>query len=132
MDVLVKKSATSSSPSPNTAPLAPSAPPCSSAVLTTKASTSTRPTLGTYQSFRAGAIGSGRNTVIEFFEQKWKEGLTLNAAMKLGLEALQHANDSNLNRSVRSRPSRQTATTCWTGPRSTANRPAQAHRRVKR
>ncbi|GIR08166.1 MAG: hypothetical protein CM15mP18_4950 [Methanobacteriota archaeon] len=36
--------------------------------------------------------------MIEFFEQKWKEGLTLNAAMKLGLEALQHANDSNLNR----------------------------------
>ncbi|MGB0616843.1 MAG: archaeal proteasome endopeptidase complex subunit alpha [Candidatus Poseidoniaceae archaeon] len=53
---------------------------------------------GAYQSYHAGAIGSGRNTVIEFFEQKWKEGLTLNAAMKLGLEALQHANDSNLNR----------------------------------
>jgi proteasome alpha subunit len=53
---------------------------------------------GAYQSYHAGAIGSGRNTVIEYFEDKWKEGLTLNAAMKLGLEALRHANDGQLNR----------------------------------
>lgn len=53
---------------------------------------------GAYQSYHAGAIGSGRNSVIEYFEQNWKEGLTLNAAMKLGLEALRDANDSELNR----------------------------------
>ncbi len=53
---------------------------------------------GAYQSYHAGAIGSGRNSVIEYFEQHWKEGLTLNAAMKLGLEALRDANDSELNR----------------------------------
>jgi proteasome alpha subunit len=53
---------------------------------------------GAYQSYHAGAIGSGRNTVIEFFESNWKEGLTLNAAMKLGLEALRSANDTELNR----------------------------------
>ena len=53
---------------------------------------------GAYQSYHAGAIGSGRNTVIEYFESNWKEGLTLNAAMKLGLEALRSANDTELNR----------------------------------
>ena len=42
---------------------------------------------GAYQSYHAGAIGSGRNTVIDFFESKWKAGMTLNAAIKLGLEA---------------------------------------------
>ena len=53
---------------------------------------------GAYQSYHAGAIGSGRNSVVEYFEQNWKEGLTLNAAMKMGLEALRDANDSELNR----------------------------------
>ena len=53
---------------------------------------------GAYQSYHAGAIGSGRNTVIEYFENQWKENLTLNAAMKLGLEALRNANDQELNR----------------------------------
>ena len=43
-------------------------------------------------------IGSGRNTVIEYFEKNWKANLTLNAAMKLGLEALRNANDAELNR----------------------------------
>ena len=53
---------------------------------------------GAYQSYHAGAIGSGRNTVIEFFEDNWKNNMTLNAAMKLGLEALRSANDAELNR----------------------------------
>ena len=53
---------------------------------------------GAYQSYHAGAIGSGRNTVIEYFEKNWKDKLTLNAAMKLGLEALRNANDAELNR----------------------------------
>tara|TARA_B100001287_G_scaffold218005_1_gene186912 strand:- start:840 stop:1658 length:819 start_codon:yes stop_codon:yes gene_type:complete len=53
---------------------------------------------GAYQSYHAGAIGSGRNTVIEYFEKNWKDNLTLNAAMKLGLEALRNANDAELNR----------------------------------
>ena len=50
------------------------------------------------QSYHAGAIGSGRNSVIEFFENNWKANLTQNAAMKLGLEALRNANDAELNR----------------------------------
>ena len=53
---------------------------------------------GAYQSYHAGAIGSGRNTVIEFFEKNWKQNMTLNAALKLGLEALRNANDQELNR----------------------------------
>ena len=53
---------------------------------------------GAYQSYHAGAIGSGRNTVIDFFESKWKTGMTLNAAIKLGLEALRDATDAELNR----------------------------------
>nr|MCS5526176.1 proteasome subunit alpha [Candidatus Poseidoniaceae archaeon] len=53
---------------------------------------------GAYQSYHAGAIGSGRNTVIEYFEKNWKKNLTLNAAMKLGLEGLRNANDQELNR----------------------------------
>ncbi len=53
---------------------------------------------GAYQSYHAGAIGSGRNTVVEFFEKNWKPNMTLNAALKLGLEALRDANDQELNR----------------------------------
>jgi proteasome alpha subunit len=53
---------------------------------------------GAYQSYHAGAIGSGRNTVIDFFESSWKENLTMNAAMKLGLEALRKSLDAELNR----------------------------------
>ena len=53
---------------------------------------------GAYQSYHACAIGSNRNTVIEYFEKNWKNGMTLNAAMKMGLEALRSANDTELNR----------------------------------
>ena len=53
---------------------------------------------GAYQSYHAGAIGSGRNTVIDYFENNWKDGMPLNAALKLGLEALRNANDQELNR----------------------------------
>ena len=43
-------------------------------------------------------ISSGRNTVIEYFEKNWKENMTLNAAMKMGLEGLRFSNDAELNR----------------------------------
>ena len=52
---------------------------------------------GAYQSYQAGAIGSGRSDVVEFFENNWKKNLTLNAAIKLGLEALRQSLDSKLN-----------------------------------
>ncbi len=52
---------------------------------------------GAYQSYHAGAIGAGRNSVVDHFEQKWKSNLTLNAAIKMGLEAIREANDGELN-----------------------------------
>ena len=52
---------------------------------------------GAYQSYHAGAIGSGRNSVIDYFEDKWKKGLTLNMGIKLGLEALRGSLDAELN-----------------------------------
>ena len=53
---------------------------------------------GAYQSYHAGAIGRGRSVVIEHFEKNWKQNLTLNAAIKLGLEALRESLESELNR----------------------------------
>ena len=53
---------------------------------------------GAYQSYHAGAIGRGRNTVVDFFEINWKPNLTLNAAIKMGLEALRESIEAKLNR----------------------------------
>ena len=53
---------------------------------------------GAYQSYHAGAIGTGRSSVVEYFEDNWKDGMTLNAGVKLGLEALRNSLDSELNR----------------------------------
>ena len=52
---------------------------------------------GAYQSYHAGAVGRGRNTVVDFFETKWKRNMTLNAAVKLGLEALRISLEDDLN-----------------------------------
>ena len=53
---------------------------------------------GAYQSYHAGAIGRGRSTAIDYFEEKWKPGMTQNAAIKLGLEALKESLEDDLNR----------------------------------
>ena len=53
---------------------------------------------GAYQSYHAGAIGKGRSEVIEYFEENWKAGLTLNAAVKMGLTALKGTLDDDLNK----------------------------------
>ena len=55
---------------------------------------------GAYQSYHAGAIGRGRSAVIDHFEDKWKKNMTLNAAVKLGLEALQESLEDDLNRNT--------------------------------
>ena len=52
---------------------------------------------GAYQSYNAGAIGRGRSTAIDYFEEKWKPGMTQNAAIKLGLEALRESLEDDLN-----------------------------------
>ena len=53
---------------------------------------------GAYQSYHAGAIGRGRSSVIDYFENKWKKGMTQNAAIKLGLEALRDSLEDDLNK----------------------------------
>jgi proteasome alpha subunit len=53
---------------------------------------------GAYQSYHAGAIGRGRNVVVEHFESNWKPNLTLNAAIKMGLEALRESIEAKLNK----------------------------------
>jgi len=52
---------------------------------------------GAYQSYNAGAIGRGKATAIDYFEAKWKGGLTQNAAIKMGLEALRESLEEDLN-----------------------------------
>ena len=52
---------------------------------------------GAYQSYQAGAIGRGRAAVIDHFESSWKQNMTQNAAIKLGLEALRDSLEDDLN-----------------------------------
>ncbi|MFL2974881.1 MAG: archaeal proteasome endopeptidase complex subunit alpha [Candidatus Thalassarchaeaceae archaeon] len=52
---------------------------------------------GAYQSYNAGAIGRGKATAIDYFEAKWKSGLTQNAAIKMGLESLRESLEEDLN-----------------------------------
>ena len=46
---------------------------------------------------RQGAIGRGKATAIDHFEDKWKKGMTQNAAIKMGLEALRESLEEDLN-----------------------------------
>ena len=55
---------------------------------------------GAYQSYHAGAVGRGRNSVVEYFEKKWKKNMTQNAAVKLGLEALRSSMEEDLNKNA--------------------------------
>ena len=52
---------------------------------------------GAYGSYQAGAIGSGRSEVIAYFEEKWKPGMTENASIKIGLEALSETLEDGLS-----------------------------------
>lgn len=51
---------------------------------------------GALVSYKAGSIGSGSNAVREVFEEKYREGMDRDAAVLLGLEALQSAADEEL------------------------------------
>ncbi len=51
---------------------------------------------GALVSYKAGSIGAGRNTVMEMFEEKYKDGLSQEEATVLGLEALQKASEEKL------------------------------------
>ncbi len=52
---------------------------------------------GALMAYKAGSIGSGRNAVMQIFEEKYQEDMTLDEAILLGLEALSKATEGELN-----------------------------------
>lgn len=52
---------------------------------------------GALVSYKAGSIGAGRNAVMELFEEKYRDGLSKEDAVVLGLEALQKASEETLD-----------------------------------
>ncbi|MCJ2563391.1 MAG: archaeal proteasome endopeptidase complex subunit alpha [Candidatus Thermoplasmatota archaeon] len=52
---------------------------------------------GALVSYKAGSIGSGRNTVMELFEEKFEEDMSMDAAITLGLEGLSKSTEDELN-----------------------------------
>jgi proteasome alpha subunit len=52
---------------------------------------------GSLTAYKAGGIGSGRTAVMELFEEKYKDNVDKDGAIKLGLEALQKASEEPLN-----------------------------------
>ena len=55
---------------------------------------------GAMMAYKAGGIGAGRNEVMEVFEKNFKENMTQNQAVNLGLKALSAANENNLKSEV--------------------------------
>ena len=51
---------------------------------------------GALVSYKAGSIGAGRNTVMEMFEEKYKDGMSQEESVVLGLEALQKSSEEKL------------------------------------
>jgi proteasome alpha subunit len=52
---------------------------------------------GALMSYKATAIGAGRSQVMEVFEQEYREALTKDDAVQLGLKALYRATEGKLN-----------------------------------
>ena len=55
---------------------------------------------GAMMAYKAGGIGAGRNEVMEIFEKDFKDNMTQNQAVGLGLKALSAANENNLKSEV--------------------------------
>ncbi len=55
---------------------------------------------GAMMAYKAGGIGAGRNEVMEVFEKYFKDNMTQNQAVNLGLKALSAANDNNLKSEI--------------------------------
>ncbi|MEW5759441.1 MAG: archaeal proteasome endopeptidase complex subunit alpha [Candidatus Thermoplasmatota archaeon] len=51
---------------------------------------------GALMGYKAGSIGAGRNTVMSVFEEKYKDGMTLEEAIFLGIEALEKATEGEI------------------------------------
>jgi len=52
---------------------------------------------GALMAYKAGSIGSGRNAVIGLFEEEYKDDMTMDDCIQLGLKALDRATDGDLN-----------------------------------
>lgn len=52
---------------------------------------------GALMEYKASAVGAGRGGAMELFESEYKDGLSRNDALKLGLRALNAATDGRLN-----------------------------------
>ena len=55
---------------------------------------------GALMAYKASSIGAGRNAVMEFFEEKYRENLPKDDAIVLGLKALFRATEGRLNASA--------------------------------
>jgi len=51
---------------------------------------------GALVSYKAGSIGAGRQTVMELFEERYRDGMAMDEAVLLGLEGLQKASEERL------------------------------------
>ncbi|MCL4326299.1 MAG: archaeal proteasome endopeptidase complex subunit alpha [Candidatus Thermoplasmatota archaeon] len=50
---------------------------------------------GSYSAYRATSIGGNRAAVMEFFEEKYRDGMSLDDAIMLGLEGITKASDDS-------------------------------------
>ena len=55
---------------------------------------------GALMAYKAGGIGAGRNEVMEVFEKDYKENMSQNQGITLGLKGLSAANENNLKADV--------------------------------
>lgn len=55
---------------------------------------------GALLEYKATAIGAGRNAFMEVFEEKYRDGMNLDEAIMLGMEALYNASDMKLDAST--------------------------------
>lgn len=52
---------------------------------------------GALVSYKAGSIGAGRNTVLEMFEEQYREDLTFEEAVMMGLSGLHESKEDDLD-----------------------------------
>jgi proteasome alpha subunit len=52
---------------------------------------------GALVAYKAGSIGAGKNAIMDVFEEEYKEDLSMDEAILLGLKALTKATEEALN-----------------------------------
>lgn len=53
---------------------------------------------GALMAYKAGSIGAGRNDVLDFFEDRYRDGMSERAAIELGLQALVEISEGELRK----------------------------------